>query len=88
LKESEAELDIAKQKKKMAVEVHDRNIKRKEARSEWVRKHVLGLMVDFNIPKIDCDLFKVSHSLTPGALVFSETLILTTCLKVMLRLRK
>jgi len=72
LKESDAELDIAKMKKKMAVESHDKNIKRKESRAEWIRKHVLSLMVDFKIDKFDCNQFKVSHGLTPGALVFSE----------------
>jgi len=72
LKESDAELDIAKMKKKMAVESHDKNIKRKESRAAWIRQHVLSLMVDFKIDKFDCNQFKVSHGLTAGALVFSE----------------
>lgn len=72
LKESDAELDIAKMKKKMAAESHEKNVKRKESRADWIRKHVLGLMVDFDVKQHDDGLFKVSHGLTPGALVFSE----------------
>ncbi|MFA6060920.1 MAG: siphovirus Gp157 family protein [Taibaiella sp.] len=72
LKQAEGELEIAKQKKKIAVEAHDKNIRRKESRAAWIRQHVLSLMVDFDIKQFDDGLFKVSHSLTPGALVFSE----------------
>jgi hypothetical protein len=72
LKEAEGALDIAKMQKKIAMEAHDKNVKRKEARAKWIREHVLNLMVDFDISTFHDDLFNVSHSLTPGALVFSE----------------
>ena len=72
LKEAEGALDIAKMQKKIAVESHDKNIRRKEARAAWIRQHVLNLMVDFDVKQFDDGLFKVSHGLTPGALVFSE----------------
>ena len=63
---------IAKMQKKISVESHDKNIRRKESRAKWIREHVLSLMVDFDIKQFDDGLFKVSHSLTPGALVFAE----------------
>jgi hypothetical protein len=72
LKEADGELEIAKQQKRMAMEAHDKNIRRKEARAAWIRQHVLNLMVDFDVKQHDDGLFKVRHGLTPGALVFSE----------------
>ncbi|MFA6060807.1 MAG: siphovirus Gp157 family protein [Taibaiella sp.] len=72
LKQAEGELEIAKQKKKIAIEAHDKNIRRKESRAAWIRQHVLNLMIDFDIKEFHDDLFNVSHRLTPGALVFSE----------------
>ena len=72
LKEAEGELEVAKMQKKIAMEAHDRNIRRKESRAKWIREHVLSLMVDFDIKQFDDGLFKVSHGLTPGALAFSE----------------
>jgi hypothetical protein len=77
LKEAEGALEIAKMQKKIAIESHDKNIKRKESRAAWIRQHVLGLMVDFDIKQFDDGLFKVSHSLTPGALVFNENFDVT-----------
>jgi hypothetical protein len=72
LKEAEGALKIAKMQKKIAMEAHDKNVKRKEARAAWIRQHVLNLMVDFDVKQHDDGLFKVSHGLTPGALVFAE----------------
>ncbi len=72
LKEADGALEVAKMQKRIAVEAHDKNIRRKEARASWIREHVLNLMVDFDVKQFDDGLFKVSHGLTPGALVFSE----------------
>jgi hypothetical protein len=65
--------DQAVEAKRRYVAAHDANIKRKERVSEWIKEHVLSLMVDFGIEKHKGELFNCSHYLSTGSLQFGDT---------------
>jgi hypothetical protein len=73
LKQAQFDAEQATEAKRRYIAAHDANIKRKERVSEWIKEHILGLMVDFGIQKHKGELFNCSHYLSTGSLQFGDT---------------
>jgi len=72
LEEAKAAHEIAVENRKRYLKDHDANIKRKEKVHEFIKEHILSLMVDFGIDKHKGELFNCSHYISKGSLEFAE----------------
>jgi len=72
LAEAITNADISKEAYRSATERLGKNKKRDERTVEKLRKFILLICVDFNIPKFKGEILSVSHNLTPGTLIFSD----------------
>ena len=72
LMESRGQTLLAKEAKRMAIERHDKQVKRKEFIEQELENYIVNAMFNFDIKKLECDLCNVTLSMSPGKVVLSE----------------
>ena len=70
--EAIGQTELAKQAKKLAIERHDKQVKRKEKIEQKLEDYIVNAMFNFDIKKMECDLCNVTISMSPGKVVLGE----------------
>ncbi len=72
LVESRGQTELAKQAKKLAIERHENQVKRKENIEQKLEDYIINAMLNFGIKNLKCDLCNVTLSMSPGKAVPGE----------------
>ena len=72
LVEARGQTELAKQAKKLAIERHDKQVKRKKTIEQKLEDYIVNALFNFGIKKLECDLCNVTLSMSPGKVVLGE----------------